>query len=284
MKFKLSVTIILGIVFLISFAVQGSVQSWFVSTAESGHVTFKTKDYFFTDEGLVLWLDASIMNLGDETRVHQWIDRSGNKNHGVQNTEDFQPLYRKNVVNGLPVIDFTGGARFLNIPKDIARGVPGFSVFVVLQTNAIDSRQDILALSTGQTTGEVRVWYGREWEDGKISWGGRVLDADPFRQVSGGNVIPGQWSIDSAVFDFTETKLDIYRDGIHLGGLDPYQNSDKTSETDSILAQIGANEHFSDKVPMDGQIAEIIIFNRALSEDERKAVESYLASKYNLNP
>jgi hypothetical protein len=59
--------------------------------------------------GCQFWYDASqIVGLNDADPVATWSDLSGNARHATQATAGKRPLYRTNIVNGLPIIRFDG--------------------------------------------------------------------------------------------------------------------------------------------------------------------------------
>jgi hypothetical protein len=59
--------------------------------------------------GCQFWYDASqITGLSDADPVATWSDLSGNARHATQATSGKRPLYRTNIVNGLPILRFDG--------------------------------------------------------------------------------------------------------------------------------------------------------------------------------
>lgn len=57
---------------------------------------------------LIAWYDAADIALADNDPVSSWTDKSGNGNTLAQGTGSKQPLYKTNIINGLPVVRFDG--------------------------------------------------------------------------------------------------------------------------------------------------------------------------------
>lgn len=87
-----------------------------------------------TVPGLQAWYDASaITGLSDGAAVASWSDRSGNSRTLTQATGGAQPLYKANILNGLPVVRMDGSNDYLSytVPgADMISG-PLFTVFAV---------------------------------------------------------------------------------------------------------------------------------------------------------
>ena len=65
----------------------------------------------------MVWLRAdAITGLNDTDPVATWPDSSGNSNDATQGTAADRPLYRTNIVNGLPIVRFDGANDFLESP------------------------------------------------------------------------------------------------------------------------------------------------------------------------
>src|SRR5689334_16189447 len=79
--------------------------------------------------GLVLWLAADrITGLADGAAIVTWTDLSGTGHDATQATGSKQPLYKTNILNGLPGALFDG-------TDDVMSAVPGSSavrsIFIV---------------------------------------------------------------------------------------------------------------------------------------------------------
>ena len=70
---------------------------------------FRPVDFIPTDiEGLQAWYDASQENYNDGDNVSIWHDLSGNERHAEQSTESKQPEFKTNIFKSQPAINFDG--------------------------------------------------------------------------------------------------------------------------------------------------------------------------------
>jgi len=58
--------------------------------------------------GCVLWVKADAIAGNDGDIVSSWTDLSGSNNPPVQANASYQPTFRTNAINGLPVVRFDG--------------------------------------------------------------------------------------------------------------------------------------------------------------------------------
>src|SRR5438876_259992 len=74
----------------------------------------------FTTAGLQLWLKAdAITGFSDGTSLTSWPDSSGNGNTAAQSTVSLQPVYRVNVINGQPAVNFTANTKRMPLTSPI---------------------------------------------------------------------------------------------------------------------------------------------------------------------
>lgn len=105
----------------------------------------------------------------------------------------------------------------------------------------------------------------------------QVLKADRFELPTLFN--PGKtYHLQSNVFDMNKDFLKIYNRGVEVGSL--HYLVEQIPNTDDLY--IGKRVLSGDEGPMTGDIAEIIMYDRALSDEERSSVEAYLIAKYGL--
>jgi hypothetical protein len=204
--------------------------------------------------------------------VARWEDKSGNGRHATQATSDSRPLRKNAVQNGLGVLRFDGGNDWLNLPTNF-RWWPTGTLFAVLD-NAGDGifwyalkRADDnpeIRLVTSQDSG---FWY----YDGSY----KVNQPNHYDAIGGGTV---------RTVVLANTSYKSYSNGI-------LKNS--TTLASAVTANNSAFSHTIGgfKVPDDDfssyaaiDIAEIVMYDSALSDADRSAVESYLMSKWGITP
>lgn len=201
--------------------------------------------------GLQLWLDASqITGLGDGDPVATWPDESGNGNNATQPSSGARPTYQTNEINGLPIIRFDGVDDELSFILTTPQ--PFTMFFVAKEITPAASGYGIPAWRMGYDSASQLFLYGNT---------GFALPCtrDTSPHLFGGKASAGNGQM--------------YFDGGGLGGTSP---TDAAWSGTSYLCSNGAGGFYQ------WDMAEFIIYDSALSDVDRQAVENYLAAKYGL--
>lgn len=209
---------------------------------------------------LALWLDADdplTITQASGGVVSQWDDLSGNNRHFTQSTPSRRPAYTQNIQNGKPVIQFSynntqslGNTFNLSTPN---------TVFYVSR------------IRPGGVGGRLLTSIADNWLLGY--WGGSRRQAyfNGWISPAGGIPIDSSWSLYSSTQ--TGSLSTIWQNGAQL-----YSNALGVAGPNGL--RIGCSGEVSEC--SDGDVAEVIAYNRVLSTTERQYVESYLASKWGL--
>jgi large repetitive protein len=189
-----------------------------------------------------------------------WQDQSGLGNNAFQTNVSFQPTLSQNSISGLPAVHFSGGQR-MSLPG-FMNGASAGEMFVVLRIDPYTS---------GTIRGFMRI--GSDVNNAHYPITGGVI-ADNFgstvRKDAAGTPEQdlSQYHIYNAVSGSAEwtsrinTKL-FYTTSSNVVGF-------------STSPQIGCSQSYY----FAGDMAEILVYNRQLSDLERDAVVAYLASRY----
>lgn len=240
--------------------------------------------------GLQLWLKAdAITGLSDTSLVSQWDDSSGLANHATQPSSLVQPLYRTGIVNGLPVVRFDGVGSRLTLGtagfKAITNNATGISVFcyVNLTTAGGSVTRQILGISEGVAGNTPRMKFGQRFSTfDRWAVSGRRLDADTQQNVLGNATQSGFQRI-TTIVDWANSNADVYRNGASEASTTAWFVDGNTSATDAINSHVGAKDDGTGEWWL-GDIAELFVYNRAVSTSEQAALESYLLQKYEAGP
>ena len=244
-------------------------------------------------DGLVLWLEPTMakslqnsnnsFDLSDGDQIKNWIDINPQTTTPFTATESSDmPTYKKNGINGLPTLFFDASSdgatgQTLQIPYSPSLNSNESTIFVVssLQERTADHRSIINNRDEDALSGYVL--YNLSSNASNVMFG---KDGSGWNEwTTGGAIRKNQASIISF-------SLSSGRSTFYLNGPMPASLSSGTSPNpDPYLAntthsfQIGAlnNQYY-----FDGYISEIIVFNRALQDWERKSVDAYLAQKYKI--
>lgn len=212
-----------------------------------------------------VWLDASITSSITESggAVSQWNDVSGNLNHVSQATAANQPTTGAYTINGRNVIRFDGSNDWLaNTTLPASQSQP-WSVFIVAKASSSVTTGKALMnpysgdngagfLETASGTRYVSAYFG------SVGRGPSITDTNAnvfYFMASGASTIVGANTTFSTVSAGTGTR----GAGLLLG-------------TNTVR-----NAEF-----FNGDMAEILFFNYALTTGQRDDVRSYLASKWGI--
>jgi fibronectin type 3 domain-containing protein len=221
------------------------------------------KGSFAVDGGVRTWLRADTgVTVDGSTNVSTWADQSGNNNSGTQTTAANRPGYITGALNGLPVVRFvsTNSTR-LALPSALMNSASG-EMFLVhksaLNQDASNTTGFHLIGSGGASNyphyGGIYDTFGSNAQKNT----GRPLQ--PLDQYHLYNVTAkaGEWTnrINGLLHYTTATNIVGFSTAPYLG--------------------YGGYYYFS------GDVAEVLIYGRALSAAERESVGNYLQSKYAL--
>jgi hypothetical protein len=229
---------------------------------------------------LSLWLkaDTGMILQGANQSVPIWLDQSGNTNDAFQGTASQQPRYITNAFNGRPTVHFTAtNSQYLNLPN-FMNAVTGAEAFVVLKvTTATPSDQRGLWQFGYGTFGGLPGPVGYPRTDGTIG--------DAFcANVTAYNIgVPVQPLTQYHVYQVSAQGFN-WSAWIN-GVLQKMTNGNVFATNPSLLLgrfNWGNGQGFNGSAYFDGDIAEMMVFNRALTVSERDSVGGYLFSKYGL--
>jgi hypothetical protein len=230
------------------------------SQTKKATVTFVVGAYSPPTSGMVLWLRADSMNLSDGALVNTWPDQSGAGNDATAYTwANWQPEFKTNIVNGKPVVRF------------------GTYTYSQLKTaNAVVANPPMTAFVVYKNRTAV-------FDKGIIDFGNVF-----FVDQGNGNARLQQWSlwtvyatvaIPTSAFGVQTVLINGASSSIWLNGTSQ-ATPDMSAATLGASVWIGAKRNTS--CVSNADIAEVIIYNTALSSTDRQGLEGYLMSKYGI--
>lgn len=220
-----------------------------------------------------LWLDAddnSTITLVSGV-VSEWRDKSGNLRHATQATAGNRPLLVANGLNGTDVIRFNGSNNFLKFSVQLFSNSL-FSIFCILkappQTNTAILAQHSGLANVGRTVwgcddnGRFRLFFNNGSSYTLSSQANRINNTPNLYY----------WESDGS----GNSQL------LYNGILDSSLNNQSWTpySMNTLLGCIGSTS-YSDFFYF-GDISQVIIFPRVLTQTEREKVEGYLAHKTGL--
>jgi len=209
--------------------------------------------------------------------VTSWSDQSGNGNNASVENSGEEPTFVSSFSNSKPSIQFNGTSQLLIIPDSSSLDFINTSIFIVLKRTGDGTGNEITFMKNANALED----SGAYWQTAKLGGGNSSFDianGGYYDRNSGVDIDDGV----ARVMDFTfnGTDFNIYVNGIQTATYnDQVGNIDITSGS----LQIGGyNKSFNNPGGelFNGQIAEIIMYNRAVTTQERQQVEAYLNTKY----
>ncbi len=216
---------------------------------------------------LLLWLDADYVKQDSGVHVGLWLDRSGHGNHafpesglGPKFTQDFNS--KRGVIN----FDSKWGEH------------------LIVPDNALMSPDEISLYVVGKISDESESWAGFVLKETGANWenGYGIGRNDTLKELIGfttdfetnGIKAPfeyNKWNLVS--LHHGDSGLEFLAQGVSEG-VRPAMDSITRNRASLWIGWTGSH--------LDGQIAEIILFNKRNSNVERRLIENYLATKYHL--
>ena len=271
-----------------------SINELFVSTLTDGKILRIVKAEI-PSNGLQLWLKADAGVILNNSKVSRWIDQSGNGNDLIESDISRQPLEVNNELNGKPVIRFDGdndrlGFTGSKIMTQISlfmvfknkSGVPGpanYPGFVlvtgpggsftpgehfIVKMRGFNNTDDIINIAiAGDATNLIQAVSPN------------IAKYDEWRNI---NIIS-----DSTIFNTTvrwngndASMVTIGNDVLILA---------KLGDATGSGGGLGSTDNFPGlgTVRSKCDIAELIVYDKVLSNTERLAIENYLNEKYNVS-
>jgi concanavalin A-like lectin/glucanase superfamily protein len=225
--------------------------------------------------GLKLWLkaDAGVTSSGGS--VSRWADQSGSGTDATQATASSQPSLIANAVNGRPGLRFDGVDDFLNFTLPV-NGLTGMSMFMV-SSNSSDrnggtvSRAENAPLFWGETSSWGTVYLSPFQTNVKFRFGtGQTNNWPSYTRPA---------SIGSA-FSRTSAIHNGSTDILYVDGQEVLREGGKLSSIAKVKDTATVGRGFWDNTYFPGTIAEVLVYNRALSDSERQGLDQYLQGRY----
>jgi hypothetical protein len=210
--------------------------------------------------------------------VETWKDKSNNSRDFTA-ASTARPTLTSNAINSRSAVTFAGSPNTMTgntAAQDVIRNLAWYTVFTVLRTATVAAGER-LAIGVGAT-----VLFRTGQTDSRPFIGGRRVGGDTLESVTGtaGELTAGTTFIQTAVVNHTSQSLTGLRNGAVFASDTTYMaagSSDNVASTVTVGSQPGGYGFWN------GEIAEVIVYNTALSTAQRASVEAYLASKWGIS-
>ncbi|MFO0728855.1 MAG: serine/threonine-protein kinase [Myxococcota bacterium] len=226
--------------------------------------------------GIAVWYRADLIDAPNDGPVGVWRDSSPNGVDAMQTDPERQPTLNRTGPNYLPVVRFDGRDDFL-VADRVANGLRQASAMTAIYVARSLSNNVSYVWSMheqDQVTDVCRAGFAR----------GDTLRVRAERETGIYHDVPGQ-----LINAFTISSVLFYPDHLEMW-VDGKQKLTAPLKTPILFNRAHyfslGQEWDDDSKPSDflnGELAELVIYARSLTTDERRAIELYLARKYGLN-
>lgn len=203
----------------------------------------------------LVWFSADSLGLADADPVGSWVDNMGG-DPLVQTTADNKPVFKTNIINGLPVVRFATND-WLDVTFTLER--PETVFFVYRKTAGAGG-----AILDGHTQHGPSFYFS----------GPTTLRVYGTGSTTGTIVDDGLAHLVSSILPTTTANTVTYFDGASCVTGDC---GDSDLQGFSLGRFSGYNDFY-----YNGDIAEVLAYNTTLSDADRLLTETYLKNKYDI--
>ncbi len=229
----------------------------------------ETEETLPVTSGLVLWLDAADSDTitSSSNKVSGWADKAGSNNLS-QNNSDYQPSTAADTINNLNTLSFDATNDHLSLGNALIGSTENFTIFAVANLDVVGSNRFIVSQYSNFGHSNRTVFLILNQANNNISY----FRGDPGFVNSGQVVSAGV----AALFMSARNgnNLTIEKNGTG--------NSSNVSSFTVAQLPFTIGTGSSVQGVLQGHVGEIIVYNRALTDEERGEVETYLNNKWAL--
>ena len=217
------------------------------------------------EDNLVMHLDAgTISGVADESVIPIWNDLSEGNNRATQTAASAQPVYvsTSDDYNGLPCVQFDGVDDWMDLNESMVN-VGSFTLFLVGKFDRVEgTNMYFISAQGGSGNDRLRI----------ASYNGQIQSRIG---NSGDYTLIDHRSDDTHLFVVTSA-TNAWVDGVYVDG--PENTSTLTPDNNGfVLGSYSGSKDF-----LEGSIAEVILYNQVLSQEQSNTIGLYLADKYNI--
>lgn len=219
--------------------------------------------------GLNLWLKADLGVDVSGSNITKWADVSGNGLHAAQSSSSNRPtlVASDSELNNKPTVNFNNSSsQWLQLPEDFSSFPFGASMFLVAKPTSTQSSPRFFDFSNGSGSDVIRLFVKNSSElNYRIDTGSQTNIDSPLTL--------NQYQLVEIVQ--SGNSVTIYKDGVQGAQSTSFNAISSVPRSGNFLGKaFGSGNYFS------GRIAEVWIYNRPVSADDRAGIEAYVYGKY----
>lgn len=197
--------------------------------------------------------------------VSQWSDKSGNSNHATQSSPVARPSIGDRTINGLPALEFHG----------VADAMPVNSSFLPISNG---NNTNFYVYSLDNTTGDQRIISGTAGSSFRWGVGFNILTEGNVTTYNNTGSVPSVYSV---THNTSPHVAGFRRNGSTQQSFYDGNKGSSVAATDLTMVSVGLGKN-AGGLFMDGLIAEVITYNRALADAEMNQIGAYINAKYGI--
>lgn len=235
-------------------------------------ITVDTNSTGIVNENLIVWLNAQTVQGAHGSGVSSWADGSQKGNNADQIDIANQPLLQKPAQNGMPAIKFDGTNDFMQFTNssfsDFTKGMTIFCVAKPTSSNSgrfIDFENDI--------SGDSIKFYQQNGSNFEYA----VSNGSTQTAVASPGITSGAFKLFEARHNGAGTAT-LHVNGVQTEKRTTMNNINNVTRNKSYLGK----SHTGSNVNFNGQIAELLVYDKILPDSTCKIIEQYLIGKYAL--
>lgn len=245
----------------------------------------------------IVWLEADDLTGLNDDPVSVWESKGTQTFNFIQPNLTYQPTLKISTINGHNTIHFNGTNQFLYNTDNLSllKNKDNLTSYIVYKvTNAV--QQYVFMVSDG-LAGSRYPRFGVYSSGNVFVTTAKQLDGDPDFELFG-NMIgnPNTFYMSNSEASWQNDYIKSYIDGYFNGDEPTMDSVGPTSNTNSINILAGVGELNSPSTTLypsssllpaspsyyNGDIAEIVLFDRILSSDDKEKMNRYLTLKYGI--
>jgi hypothetical protein len=223
--------------------------------------------------GLQLWLRADAGVKLNGATVSLWSDQSASGNDAAQDKPGLQPMLLANAAAGRPSLRFDGVDDFFVLPNGFSDFRAGLTAFVVVRPAPGGAWSRFIDLDVGPACDNIV--FGRKDAPDKLGFWVYSNSQTKGKVEAPGAVLPDQIQSFCALMA-PIGRVTLFKNGGAVAAGD-------TSAPRMVLRKpntLGKSNSGGGDPAFKGELFEILLYNRALSDAERAFIDTYLYAKY----
>ncbi len=220
-----------------------------------------------SEAGLVFHIDASeLTGLTNNAPVAAWPDLSENGADLMQPTTNARPAYVTNAIGGMPAVNFSGSHSMTNLALSTDWPRTAVSWFLVVKLETVNQSNNLLFALPDANNNRFLTHFPHG--NGNVYWDFGTIIGDAGRLFTSRD----NMGTDSAIWHMRAGN----------NAMAAVKNGTVYMQKTGSSTFNPAGKHLSLGLDLRGLVAEIIVYERVLTESEEQAVGLYLADKYSI--